>query len=316
MGSGSAVPLDLRKLRYFVAVAEELHFGRAADRLYITQPVLSRQIRQLEQELGAELLDRSSRRVELTEAGRLLLDEGRALLDASDAARRRMQGVAAGLAQLKIGFFVGDDFSAALRAFQAEREERVEIELHRLYWDSQVEFLQKGLVDVAFVHLPIEQAGLDLFPVRTEPRVAVLPRDHPEAAAETTTIAALAEDPVLIQRGASDAWQAFHNVDPRPDGHHPVAGPAVDCIEEKLELVAAGQGISFVPASSAAVFLNANVAYVPVTDIPPIQICLAWRQGDNSPLVGSFVTAVRDEVRKATLSRRVPPAPRKASPIG
>lgn len=314
MGSGSTAPLDLRKLRYFVAVAEELHFGRAADRLYITQPVLSRQVRQLEQELGTELLDRSSRRVELTEAGRLLLDEGRALLDASDAARRRMQGVADGVAVLRIGFFVGDDFSSALRAFQAEQEERVEIELHRIYWDSQVDLLHKGLVDVAFVHLPIEQDGLELFPVRAEPRVAVLPRDHPEASAESTTIAALAEDPVIIQRGAPAAWQAFHNVDPRADGRHPVAGPAVDCIEEKLELVAAGQGISFVPASSAAVFLNANVAYVPVSDIPPIQICLAWREGDRSPLVRCFAAAVRSEVEKNAF-RRGRPQLRRTSPV-
>jgi DNA-binding transcriptional LysR family regulator len=308
MGYGSAAPLDLRKLRYFVAVAEELHFGRAADRLYITQPVLSRQVRQLEQELGTDLLDRSSRRVELTEAGRLLLEEARALLSASDAARRRMKGVADGVARLRIGFFVGDNFAEALRIFQAEQPEKVELELHRIYWDNQVDVLHDGRVDVAFTHLPVDRTGLEMLPVRAEPRVAVLPADHPEAERDTTTIAALAEDPVIIQRGATDAWQAFHNVDPRPDGRHPIPGPAVDCIEEKLELVAAGQGISFVPASSAAVYLTASVSYVLVSDIPPIQICLAWRENESSPLVRSFVAAVEAAARRPDFRGSVPPA--------
>jgi DNA-binding transcriptional LysR family regulator len=284
--------LDLRKLRYFVAVAEELHFGRAADRLYITQPVLSRQIRQLEQELGTDLFDRSSRRVELTPSGKELLDEARALLTASDGVRRRLQGIADGRPTLKIGFFVGDTFTPARRAFKAEQGDDVALELHRIYWDTQIDVLHKGAVDVAFVHLPINEQGLELISVRAEPRVAVVPTDHPVAECDEIEIGALAEDPVLLQRGADEAWQAFHNVDPRPDGRHPRRGPAVDCIEEKLELVAAGQGISFIPASAAAVYGSAEVAYVPVTDIPPIQICLAWRIGETSPLVRSFVNAV------------------------
>ncbi len=292
MGSAPATPLDLRKLRYFVAVAEELHFGRAADRLFITQPVLSRQIQQLEAELESDLLVRTSRQVRLTDAGAQLLEEARALLAASDAARRRMQGVAEGRVTLRIGFFVGDNFTPALRKFKLEQKD-VSIELHRIYWDDQVEALHGGRVDVAFVHLPIDEHGLELIPARSEPRVAVLPRDHPVAGQEAIGIADLAEDPVIVQRGASDAWQAFHNVDPRPDGRHPLPGPSVDCIEEKLELVAAGQGVSFVPASAAAVYQQADVAYVPIVDIPPIQICLAWREGRRSPVVAAFVDAVR-----------------------
>jgi DNA-binding transcriptional LysR family regulator len=292
MGLGSGPPLDLRKLRYFVAVAEELHFGRAADRLYITQPVLSRQIRQLEQELGTQLLARTSRNVALTAAGEQLLEEARALLAAADATRRRLQDAAGGRISLTVGFFVGDSFTDALRRFAAEVP-TAEVHLHRIYWHDQVDVLHDGRVDVAFVHLPIDDRGLELMPVRSEPRLAALPAAHPAAGRREIGIDDLADDPVIIQRGASEAWQAFHNVDPRPDGSSPRRGPEVDNIEEKLELVAAGAAVSFVPASSAAAYVKPGVVYVPVSDIPPIEICLAWKADRRSELVDTFVRAVR-----------------------
>jgi DNA-binding transcriptional LysR family regulator len=138
--------LDLRKLRYFVAVAEELHFGRAAERLYIAQPVLSRLIRKLEQEVGTDLLVRSSRKVALTPAGEQFLDEARSLLTAADAAWRRMDNIAHGGANLTVGFFIGDDFSAAWRAF-SETHPDVAIRLKRIYWHNQTDVLAGGEVD-------------------------------------------------------------------------------------------------------------------------------------------------------------------------
>jgi DNA-binding transcriptional LysR family regulator len=293
MGLDSGRPLDLRKLRYFVAVAEELHFGRAAERLYIAQPVLSRQIRKLELELGTDLLLRTSRNVTLTPAGLQVLAEARSLLAAADATRRRIEDVASGEATLTVGFFVGDSFTVALEAFGA-RHPDVAIDLLRVYWDDQTEVLLDGRADVAFVHLPVDHEGLELLPVRSEPRVAVLPVGHPAAGEPEISIAELADDPVIIQRGATPVWQAFHNVDPRPDGRQPRPGPAVDNLEEKLQHVAAGRAISFVPASVAAAFAQPGIAYVPVTDIPPIKICLAWKSGPPSPLVAAFVNAVTD----------------------
>jgi DNA-binding transcriptional LysR family regulator len=300
MGLEPGPPLDLRKLRYFVAVAEELHFGRAAERLYIAQPVLSRQIRKLEQELGTDLLVRTSRNVTLTPAGVQLLAEAKSLLAAADATRRRIEDLAAGEAALTVGFFVGDKFTAALEAFGAQHPD-VAIDLRRIYWHDQTEVLLDGRVDVAFVHLPVDDQGLELLPVRSEPRVAVLPERHPAAGKSEISITDLADDPVIIQRGATPGWQAFHNVDPRPDGRHPRPGPAVDNLEEKLQHVAAGGAISFVPASVAGVFVQAGVAYVPVTDIPPIKICLAWKSGPPSPLVAAFIEAVTEERRHSLL---------------
>jgi DNA-binding transcriptional LysR family regulator len=292
MAQKAGPPLDLRRLRYFVAVAEELHFGRAAERLYIAQPVLSRQIRKLEQELGVDLLVRSSHNVALTPAGERLIDEARSLLAAADASRRRIGDIARGQASLTIGFFIGDEFTAAHEAFAARHPE-VEVNLVRIYWDDQVDVLHDGRADIAFVHLPVDDAGLELIAVRSEPRVAVLPAAHAAAGEEEIAISDLADDPVIIQRGASPGWQAFHNVDPRPDGRRPRPGPEASNLEEKLQHVAAGRAISFVPASVADAVTQPGIAYVRVSDIPPIQICLAWKADATSSLIEAFAECVK-----------------------
>jgi DNA-binding transcriptional LysR family regulator len=302
MAREPGAPLDLRKLRYFVAVAEELHFGRAAERLYIAQPVLSRQIRKLEQELGVELLVRTSRSVALTPAGLQLMDEAKSLLAAAEVTQRRIGNVASDQAVLTIGFFIGDEFTAARKAFSA-RHPDVAIKLHRTYWSDQTDLAREGLVDVAFVHLPIDDRELELVTVRSEHRVAALPVGHAAAGKREVSISELADDAVIIQRGATAGWQAFHNVDPRPDGRHPRAGPAVDNLEEKLAHVAAGRAISFVPASVAAAVVQPGVVYVPVNDIPPIQVCLAWRASDPSPLVMAFRDCVVAARRQALAKR-------------
>jgi DNA-binding transcriptional LysR family regulator len=297
MGLEPGPPLDLRKLRYFVAVAEELHFGRAAERLYVAQPVLSRQVRKLEQELGTDLLVRSSRSVTLTPAGLRLLDEARSLLAAAELARRHIDDIAGERAELTIAFFTGDEFTSARIAFTATHPD-VAINLRRIYWDDQEHVLPSGEADVAFLHLPIDNESLELMPVRSEPRVAVLPTSHPAAGRREISIAELADDPVIIQRGATASWQAFHNVDPRPDGRRARSGPEAANLEEKLQHVAAGRAISFVPASLAATVSQSGIAYVPVTDIPPIKVCLAWMAGNPSPLIDTFAACVKDARRR------------------
>ena len=211
--------LDLRKLRYFVAVAEELHFGRAAERLYLAQPVLSRQIQKLEQELGVTLFERTSRNVALTSAGRQLVDEARPLLAAGDAARRRVRQAAEARPTLTVGFFTGDTtVTRSIRLFRDRRPD-VTTQVRRIYWSDQAQVLLDGAADVAFVHLPIDERGLELVPLYAEERVALLAADHPLARKKSLSITQLADDPVVLHRGASDAWEAFHNQNPRPDGH-------------------------------------------------------------------------------------------------
>jgi DNA-binding transcriptional LysR family regulator len=282
--------LDLRRLRYFVAVAEELHFGRAAARLYITQPVLSRQIRLLEQELGTPLLERSSRDVRLTAPGEQLLEDGRMLLTAAEAARTRCVSRAAARPALTIGFWGCEWIAPALRQFAAEFPD-ADARLRRISWDDQLQVLHDGRVDVAFLTLPADTRGLEVVPFGTDPRLAVLPLDHPASGSPEISIDDLADYPVIIQGGATDEWNAFHNVDPRPGGRRPRPGPVANNFQEKLELVAAGTAISFMPASVGKYYAPPGIVYVPVPDIPPIEIYIAWKRERSSALVHGFVRA-------------------------
>jgi DNA-binding transcriptional LysR family regulator len=302
MDPGVGSPLDLRKVRYFLAVAEELHFGRAAERLYIAQPVLSRQVRKLEQELRSDLLIRNSRQVILTPAGQRLLQEGRALLAAAELAQRRIAEVARQQSSLSIGFFIGEDFTKAHAAFTANHPD-VAIDLVRIYGHDQTAVLRDGRADVAFIHLPADHHGLELIPVRSEARVAALPATHPAAQRPEVTIADLADDPVIIDRATTSSWQAFAAVDPRPDGRTPRRGPAVGNLAEKLLHIAAGRGIALLPESMARAFGQPGIIYVPVTDIPPVRICLAYNSDNHSPLVTAFAeyaTPINQHRRRPT----------------
>jgi DNA-binding transcriptional LysR family regulator len=151
--------LDLRKLRYFVAVADRLHFGRAADELHIAQPALSRQIRALEQDLGTPLLTRDSHGVALTDAGRQLLSDAGPLLASAHAVRRRVTVAARGSQRLTVGFRAGVAVAPAVRLF-AERHPDVLVDVQRIEWDDQATMLLDGRIDVGYVRLPIDEAGL------------------------------------------------------------------------------------------------------------------------------------------------------------
>ena len=166
--------LDLRKLRYFVAVADRLHFGRAADELHIAQPALSRQIRALEQDLGASLFTRDRHGVALTDAGRQLLADAGPLLASAHAVRRRVTVAARGSRRLAVGFRAGIPVIPATRAFEA-RHPDVVVDVQRMEWDDQAPMLLDGRVDVGYVRLPIDETGLRVTPLYTEPLMVVLP---------------------------------------------------------------------------------------------------------------------------------------------
>lgn len=279
--------LDLRKLRYFAEVADQLHFGAAAQRLHITQPVLSRQISQLERELGVRLFTRSSRSVILTPAGRQLREEAQALLTAADAAQRRVRDVQQGTGTFCVGFMAGIAITSVTSEFAVAHRD-VTVEVRRTEWYDQAELVLDGTVDVGYIRLPITERGLRLQRLYTEPRLAVLPVGHPLAAKDQISIGDVADDPVILHHGAIPAWDAFCNTDPRPDGSHPRPGPAIRDMDEKLEHVASGHAITFLPASAAAFYVRPDIAYVPVRDIPPHPVCLASDATRHSPLVTHF----------------------------
>ncbi|MEU4520358.1 LysR substrate-binding domain-containing protein [Amycolatopsis sp. NPDC024027] len=275
--------LDLRKLRYFVAVADTLHFGRAADRLHIAQPVLSRQIRALEQDLGAALFTRDSHGVVLTDAGAQLLTDAAPLLASADAARRRVTAATRGDRRMMVGFRAGVAVTPAIHRFAA-RHPDVRVDVQRIEADEQAELLLDGRIDIGYVRLPIDEAGLRVVPLYTEPRVAVLPARHRLAGKEEVTEADLAGEPLL--------WHADASTQPtrRP---HLNAGYLVRGVDETLEHVAAGRGISFLARSATVFYTHPEVAYVPVPDLAPDQVCLAMATAHLSPVVEDFFTAAQ-----------------------
>ncbi|MDW3848983.1 LysR family transcriptional regulator [Micromonospora sp. BRA006-A] len=281
--------METRELRYFVAVAEELHFGRAARRLGIAQPPLSRAIRQLERRLGVTLLERDSRRVALTAAGSVLRREGRAALDAVHAAERRTRRageVANGGAGLVLATKAGASselLPKLLDAYAAEPDAvRVEVLLSGI--GEQERLLRDGRADVALLHLPFDSTtGLDTEELVTEQQVAVLPAGHPLARrphlrmAEVETLSGL----------PMPRW-------PRADGSYPDGpGPEVRDHAQLLQLIALGRTVVVLPESVRSLLL-ADLAVVPVPDAPAVTTVIAWPPHSRSrPLAALIRTATR-----------------------
>jgi DNA-binding transcriptional LysR family regulator len=265
--------LDLRKLRYFVAVAEHRHFGRAAEHLFIAQPVLSRQIRAFERELGCALLTRTTRSVELTAAGRQLHEEARRVLTTVDAAVRRVHEADRGVARLAVAFAPGLHVSEAVRAF-ADAHPGVEIDLIPLRWYDQHSPLHDGRAHVGFLRRPFDDTGLRTIPVGHEPRAAILPAAHPLAGRPSLLSAALEGEKLL------DAQQR-----------------RAASIEEKLELIAAGYGIGVGPLSAARAYSRPDLALVPVADAEPYETCLAAPEDNRDERVRDFLTIATKVLR-------------------
>ncbi|MDC2960229.1 LysR family transcriptional regulator [Streptomyces gilvifuscus] len=283
------VDLETRELRYFVAVAEELHFGRAADRLGIAQPPLSRAIRLLERRLGVQLLDRDRRGVALTEAGRVLHREAAAALDAVAAAARRTRRAADPKRPLVLVTKAGASHELLRRLLDTQAEEpgAVPVEVLLCEVGEQARLLRDGHADVALMHRPYDDlAGCDTEDLHVEGQVAILPAGHPLASREQLTLADVSDVPDLpIAR-----W-------PRLDGTYPDGpGPEVRTQSKLAQLVALGRTLLVIPASSRAWQWPEHVA-VPVVDAPSVTTVLAWPSGSNSLAVAALVrsaAALRD----------------------
>ncbi len=267
-------------------MADQLHFGRAADELHIAQPVLSRQIRALEQDLGASLFTRDRHGVELTAAGRQLLADAGPLLASTLAVRRRVSAAAGGKRRLMVGFRAGVAVTPAARAFE-DRHPDVVVDVQRIEGDDQAAMLLDGRIDVGYVRLPIDETGLRVTPLYAEPRVAVLPAVHRLAGKEQVTEADLAGEP-LVWHGDPSTQPTKR---PLPNAGYPVRG-----VDETLEHVAAGRGISFLARSVSVFYSHPDVVYVPIPDLTPDQVCLAVAASNTSPIVDDFVAAAQSAV--------------------
>jgi LysR family transcriptional regulator, benzoate and cis,cis-muconate-responsive activator of ben and cat genes len=280
--------VETRELRYFVAVAEELHFGRAAQRLGIAQPPLSRAIRQLERRLGVTLLERRSRAIALTEAGSVLLVEGRAALDAVDAAGRRARraALAAGQPGLVLVTKAGasSELLAKLLAAYAAEPDAVAVDVLLCGPGEQERLLRDGRADVALLHRPFDATtGFDTEELHTEGQVAVLPAGHPLTARAQLRMADVTAVPDLPLPRWPDRDGAYR------DG----PGPPVRDNTQLLQLIALGRALAVLP-ESVQTQLRDDLAAVPLVDAPAVTTVIAWPPHSRSrALAGLVLTATR-----------------------
>ena len=276
--------LDLRLVRYFTVVAAHRHFGRAAADLRIAQPSLSRQIRRLEQELGARLLDRTPQGTQLTAAGEVFLPRAKALL--RSAAQAAVETRAAGKpSRITIGHTANLVITPAVRQL---RNQYPDAEVHTLHlpWDEPRPALLDHRVDAVVARLPIRTEGLQVTILYDEPRVLLVPRTHRLVGKESVTLADIADEP--IPRLPDAAWNAYWRIDPRPDGTPAPDGPLVNAVEDKLELIAADQAIAIVSAGLRAETLHPDLTTISLDDVDPTHVVLATRASDRSRLVTAF----------------------------
>lgn len=299
--------MELRTLRYFVTLAEELHFGRAAQRLAITQPPLSLAIRALEQELGVQLFARTRRQVELTHAGAAFREEAAAILARADEARRLVVAADRGqVGRLAIGFMSASTYTLmppVLREFAAGHP-RVRLDLRELTLPQQLAALRRGDIDAGFVRPPVADAELESEVLLEEPLLVALPGGHPLAVHRRIALAQLAGEPfVMFQRAPGLVlhdvvlgWCLQNGMAPRvvqeASQTHAIVG-----------LVSAGIGVALVPAS-ARDMRPRDVEFRPLrTRSPKVGTALAWRHGDSSPVLRSFLATARRVARATARSR-------------
>lgn len=287
--------MELRHLRYFVAVAEELHFRKAAERLHIVQPALSKQISALENELGLRLLDRDRRHVTLTEAGKTFFDEAVAVLARADGAKSRARAVSRGqVGHLNIGFIqpaLSGLLPHSLRNYRNKYPD-VRIRLTELTSKQALEQVTSRTVHCAFTRLPIElRDELAFEPISQQEVNLVLPEGHPLAEKEEIAISEIAEeDLILIDRRVEPALHDYYISACNEAGFSPRVAHEVNSTWVALGLVAGGLGIGFAPASARLTPQQGLVYRTISGDAPQLSIGLIWDDTAKPAVLENFLS--------------------------
>jgi len=288
--------MELRQLRYAVALSEVLHFGRAAQRLYITQSALSQQIARLERELGVTLFERSSHRVRLTRAGEAFVERARALLTDADALHEEVLHAAAGHAGiLRVGLFseAAAELTPLILDGVTEALPETRMVVRELSMTDQVASLVDGDVDVAILRPPVDTPEVEVEVLFEEPRVAMVRRDHPLARARTAKVQDVLDEPfALAAPGAPEAWRSFWSVDDAR-GAPSRAATEVTSVWEALLAVAHLRAVDTFPLSATRRFSYPAVTPVPLEDASPAAVAVATRAGDADPAVRAFASVAR-----------------------
>ncbi|WP_433755728.1 LysR family transcriptional regulator [Nocardia sp. CA-135398] len=298
--------LNPAALRAFVAVAEQLHFGRAAGGLYLTTPALSQQISRLEKSLGTPLFERSSRKVELTTAGQQLLPLAREAVAAHERiaawrTRRNTPSLQIGFMHAGPGKLTADIFAAAFQRFPAAR-----LEFKQVHRDNIPDALRSGELDAAFLWGPYGFDGIHTDVLWREPRVALLHADSALARLPRDLRASdLRDEPIVLSDSVDPGYIAWCAIDPRPDGSRPVLGPRTHSIEEALATVAAHYGVYLLPRCVAETFGHANIVHRPVIDLAPSPFTISVVDRGSSTLARELVqvaTEISDQASSPTKS--------------
>ncbi|MFR0355266.1 LysR family transcriptional regulator [Streptomyces sediminimaris] len=282
--------LDLRLVRYFTAVASHLHYGRAAAELHIAQPSLSRQISQLEAQVGARLFDRTRQGTRLTEAGEAFLPHARTLVRSAQQATAAARA-AARPTRITVGYTAGLIVTPVVRNLRYEHPDTDVRTLH-LKWNEPREALLDRRVDAAITRMPLQAEGLDVTVLYDEPKMLLVPVGHRLAGKESVTLDDIEGEP--IPRFPDPEWDAYWRVDPRPGGRPAPGGPPVETIEDKLEHVAAGHAVAIIPAALHTGGTRSDLTAVPLRGVEPGHVVVATRAGDHSRLVTAFRALARD----------------------
>ncbi|CAN7464005.1 LysR substrate-binding domain-containing protein [Caballeronia sp. LjRoot29] len=290
--------MELRHLRYFLAVAQTLNFTKAAERLHMAQPPLSRQIRELEEELGVELFDRRGKRVALSSAGMVFADRAQRILASADAAVIDSQRAARGeIGRLAVGFFEHIAYTllpALIREFQ-QRFPDVSVELRWFTAAEQVNALARGEVDVAFVRAVPLETNLASTMILREPFVIAIAKDNPLAARHTISIVDCANMRVInYRKDVAPDYHAMINQLCALGGFTPSPLFEMGQIYASLGLVSSGFGIALVPASVQRVHMD-NVVYRPLRERHAVsELLLAWTNPSPPAVLSAFVELARE----------------------
>ncbi|MCP2260966.1 DNA-binding transcriptional regulator, LysR family [Streptoalloteichus tenebrarius] len=286
--------VDTRLLRYFLAVAQEGALTRAAERLHVSQPALTKQIRQLENLLGVRLFVRSRTGMALTEAGRTLADRAPALLAAWEQALRETRETASRAARvLRVGFLASAANEATQRIIAAFSLRRPgwRVDMRQAAWTDPTAGLADGEVDVALVRLPFP--GQDALRVRvlfTEPRWVALPEGHPLATRDQIRFDELWDEPFVAAPAETGAWRDYWLATGERRGRAPRIGAVTDQPDDWLNAIANGYGVALAPESAARFYARPGIVYRPVTGVSPSQVAVAWTpSAQNNPVVQDFV---------------------------
>lgn len=286
--------IDMRQMRYFVAVAETLHFGRAAERLHVTQPPLSRQIAALEKVLGARLLERHSRKARLTAAGERFLADSKAVLFAFDQACRNARAASAGeLGELTVGFMMHAAYSsmpAMTRSFVAECPD-VRLHLRETMPSAILDGILRGELDAGITFPPGAMRGLATVVIHHEPMCLAVPVSHPLAVEEPASAERLFDEPLIAAPSdvAPSLRQAIIDYFARAGGE-PMIRLETQLQQTIVSLVAEGLGVALLPQSLQKLGMD-GVRFRPIIDPPMVEQVLAWRSANLNPVLPRFLAA-------------------------